>query len=479
MEMVEERHDSNVQHAVIIAAGAGVRFRESTQSLPKPLLTVAGISLIARTIYTAKKAGIRYFTVVTGYEAQTLEAYLRQPVFPGVHIQCIRNEKWQRANGLSVLKARGKVQGQFVLLMADHLFEADIVKRLLANPLPDGYCRLAVDFNLQNILDLDDATRVHVANGRILTIGKNIESYNAIDTGIFFCSHALFEALDTAISKGKESLSAGIQELAQDQRMEAVDIGDLFWQDIDNERDRKEGERRLLQTLVNETDSWLTRKINRKISLTLTRHLARTRIGPNHITFFSFSLGLMGAGCMLWGTYFGFLMGSALFLASSILDGCDGEIARLKFQETHLGAWLDVITDNLTHFALFSCMSIGLIVGSGSTLYALPGALLVAGSVASFFMAVVAQKQLRKDHGLIFSGSRLADIQDGSGRYPQNHLSIWLDRFANRDFAYLLLILSCINRTGWFLWIAGMGAPMFALLFYRTLTYGGTNRTMP
>ena len=133
--------------------------------------------------------------------------------------------------------------------MADHLFDARILKNLLATPLLPGYCRLAVDFHPEKISDLADATKVAVKDGRVTDIGKEIQNYNAIDTGIFLCSQGIFGALETAISGGKESLSDGIRELARCQRMEAMDIGDLFWQDIDDEASRLEGEKRLSELL--------------------------------------------------------------------------------------------------------------------------------------------------------------------------------------------------------------------------------------
>jgi choline kinase len=129
--------------------------------------------------------------------------------------------------------------------MADHLFEAQILLNLLSTPLPSGHCRLAVDFHTKRIPDLADATKVAVRDGQVTDIGKEIENYNAIDTGIFFCSPGIFDALETSISKGEESLSDGIRELAHRQCMEAMSIGDLFWQDVDDEASRMQAEKRL------------------------------------------------------------------------------------------------------------------------------------------------------------------------------------------------------------------------------------------
>jgi len=235
----------DIRHGLIIAAGRGMRFGAATDSRPKPLLEVAGVPLLCRTLLTARQAGIDHFTIVTGYRGEVLEEFLRRETPPGLKVQCLRNEKWQRPNGVSVLRAKGQIQDPFVLLMADHLFDAQILKNLFATPLPPGNCRLAVDFHPEKIPDLADATKVAIKDGRVTDIGKEIGNYNAIDTGIFLCSRGIFDALETALSGGKESLSDGIRELARLERMEAMDIGDLFWQDIDDEASRQEVEKRL------------------------------------------------------------------------------------------------------------------------------------------------------------------------------------------------------------------------------------------
>jgi choline kinase len=234
-----------VRHALIIAAGAGTRFGSATQLRPKPLLPVAGVPLIRRTLLTARRAGLVRFTVVTGYLAPILEDFLLQERSRDLSIRCIRNEKWRQSNGLSVLTAKGEVPDPFVLLMSDHLFDAEILTRLLENPLPNRHCRLAVDFHPENVADLADGTKVEVEEGRVVNIGKEIERYNGIDTGIFLCSHEIFAALEAAVSKGKESLSDGIRELARSRRMEAADIGELLWHDVDDQAALLEGEKRL------------------------------------------------------------------------------------------------------------------------------------------------------------------------------------------------------------------------------------------
>ena len=117
----------------------------------------------------------------------------------------------------------------------------------------------------------------------------------------------------------------------------------------------------------------MSRHVERRISLAITRRLVGTRITPNQMTLVSLTIGLLGAPFFLSAEPLQQIAGSLLFLTHSILDGCDGELARLKFQESPTGARLDFWGDNLVHVAVFGCMAGGLVHGRGLPLAAAPG----------------------------------------------------------------------------------------------------------
>ena len=183
----------------------------------------------------AARAGIDSFTVITGYRGEDIEAYLTRETPAGICIRCIRNTEWERPNGISVLAARGAVPDAFALMMADHLFDPRLLGKLFSTPLIEGHCRLAVDFHPPGVPDLEDATKVKANDGQVLDIGKEIPYYNGIDTGVFLCTEGIFPALETAVSRERESLSEGVRELARRGRVEAMDVTGLFWLDIDDE----------------------------------------------------------------------------------------------------------------------------------------------------------------------------------------------------------------------------------------------------
>lgn len=125
---------------------------------------------------------------------------------------------------------------RFVLLMCDHLFDPTILRDLLQQPLRDDEVILAVDRRLDNrLVEADDVTRVDVApDGRIRRIGKGLSEYNAFDTGVFFATRALFDAIREDAEAGGGGISGGMQRLADRGLARVFDIGSRFWIDVDD-----------------------------------------------------------------------------------------------------------------------------------------------------------------------------------------------------------------------------------------------------
>ena len=222
--------------AVILAAGRGSRL----DSLPvsKPLCPVNDRPLIEWVILAAHRAGIQDFVVVTGYAREPLERHLREfSRGQAFTISCVPNDDWERENGLSVYAARESVGEPFALLMSDHIFDAAILARLIAQPLDAADLVLAVDDRIEDnpTVDLDDVTRVLTEGGRISKIGKQIPFYNAFDTGIFLCTTALFDALRESQQRGDFSLTGGVRVLAERGRARTMNTLGGFWIDVDDQ----------------------------------------------------------------------------------------------------------------------------------------------------------------------------------------------------------------------------------------------------
>lgn len=224
--------------ALIIAAGFGSRLREISDS--KPLTPVAGVPLIELGMHQARAAGARRVVVVTGHEAERLEAVL--PALAdraGIAAEARRVADWSRPNGWSVLAGAEAIAGDYLLMMSDHIFSAPILTALARQGAKDRGVTLAVDSRIDSpLIDPDDATWVERdPHGFIRAIGKTIAAYDAVDCGAFLATPELAAAIREAIAVGRAgSLSDGMQRLADRGRAATMEIGGAWWLDVDDPR---------------------------------------------------------------------------------------------------------------------------------------------------------------------------------------------------------------------------------------------------
>jgi choline kinase len=223
-----------VNQCLILAAGNGSRIASVASGVPKPLVPLCGVPLLEHVMTSSREAGIERFVIVAGYRADLIRRWLSDRSMGGISVTLIENLEYQKANGVSALAAKTELNQPFLLLMSDHIFEAKTAKALLRQPLADDEVILAVDSKIDCVFDLDDATKVQRKGNYIVGIGKDLPSYDALDTGMFLCSPALFDRLEAARKKGDCSLSDGMRRLAQDWKLRAFDIGDGHWQDVDS-----------------------------------------------------------------------------------------------------------------------------------------------------------------------------------------------------------------------------------------------------
>ena len=214
-------------------------------------------------------------------------------------------------------------------------------------------------------------------------------------------------------------------------------------------------ERRLLRSLVKDTDGFMARHLERPISLQISRRLARTAITPNQMSVISIVVGVCGGPFFLSARPFLQTIGAIIFLAHSILDGCDGELARLKFQESRWGGVLDFWGDNVVHVVIFGCMALGLSRSAASAWPLLLGAAAVFGTLGSAGFVYWRLMRLKDKGGALFTSVSAA---------PERPLARLLDAASRRDFIYLVILLALIGRLNWFLLLAAIGAPTYLFL---------------
>lgn len=122
----------------------------------------------------------------------------------------------------------------------------------------------------------------------------------------------------------------------------------------------KRAEKSLLHSLKKEADGIVSRHLNRRISTFISKRLAALPIRPNHITAVVFLVGVAAGPLAFLATPLGFALGGLCFWLSAVLDGCDGEISRLKYWGSPLGAWLDTVVDDIACLSYMVGMYLGL-----------------------------------------------------------------------------------------------------------------------
>ena len=380
---------SSIRKSLILAAGRGSRL--GRKGVPKPLLPLLGLPLLERVILTAARAGLDDFIVVTGFEGDRVRRFLDGlAVRRGIQISHVVNDEWEAGNGLSAYAARDEIKDEpFVLLMADHLVDHRLLEGLLAEPLEPGTVRLAVDSNTRNpLVDMCDATRVEVEGARVRAIGKGIERYNAFDTGCFVCSAGLFSALERARAQRDDTtLSGAIRLLAEEGKVHTFDIGDAFWIDVDDSPAMKRAEAAFLSRLHKPSDGPVSRHLNRPLSTRITRYLVQSPVTPNQISSFCFALSAVAAGLFAMGGYLVLALGGLLAQLASVVDGCDGEVARLKFRESAYGRWFDAVLDRYADAFLLMGLTWHVFSRAGSGAVLIVGFLAIVGSFTVSYTA--------------------------------------------------------------------------------------------
>ncbi|MFO7246106.1 MAG: NTP transferase domain-containing protein [Bacillota bacterium] len=470
--------------AVILAAGEGSRFRRTVGFGPKPLYPLYGVTLLERAVRCARQAGCDEVVVVLGAEGEVIRrrllSRLQSPeagAAPGPGVRWVEAAQWRRGNGASLLAARPLLGDEpFLLMMADHVMDPGLCRRAAeaardprrAALLSGGGALLLVDPRLDQVHDLDEATRVRHQDGRVIAIGKGLEPYTGVDTGVFVGSPGLLDALeevrDRAGDDGPVTLTEGAALLAAAGRLGAVPVDQGWWLDVDDADDLPAARQRLLASAcASGGDGPVARHLNRPVSRRLTALLASTPVTPDMITWAAALLAAAGAACFALGLP---AAGGILAQLASIVDGSDGELARLRLEARPSGALLDTLLDRYADALLIAGLTLGALGAPGTPgASGAPGALGALGGPGGAWLPLLAGF-------LALAGAPLsALVKDrlqwlaGSGRRynPLRDDPAWLRWLpVNRDGRCLVILLCGLA-----------GAPVAALLILALASHVG------
>jgi phosphatidylglycerophosphate synthase len=196
----------------------------------------------------------------------------------------------------------------------------------------------------------------------------------------------------------------------------------------------------LYARLAKDNDGYIA-KFDRILSIAITRLLLPFPVTPNHVTTAGLVFGLLGAWWLAAPSARVQFQGAFVLWFCCLLDGCDGEIARLKHLSSPSGASYDVWADHFAHLMTFIALPIGVARLHPGHDWLIPGVMLVSGFLAcgiSVWYLVL----------------RIPEDQRGP-------LALTVERIASRDYVYLILVLTAIGRLDWFVWTAALGSHLF------------------
>ena len=338
------------RRAVVLAAGRSTRLAGMTGGGSKALLRLGGLSLVERAVRRLLELGMEEVVVVVGYHAGPVAALVNQ-IAPG-RVRAVFAERWEEGNGASLAAAELSVAEEplFVVVTADHVFGDGSLEALVE----EGQPAVLVDPTPEPDV-LAEGTRVRVEDQRAMAFSKTLPG-PAVDCGAFLVPPAIFDAQRSAAAGGDASLAGAVSSFAERRELHVVPVPPgSWWRDVDTPEDMRAVGRRLRRSLFKRSDGPVSRFLNRPVSTRLSMAIAPMRMHPDLLSLIAALLGL-GAAALLWHGLG--VAGAVLTHAMSVLDGVDGESARLQQRARPEGALLDGVLDRLGDAALVAGLAV-------------------------------------------------------------------------------------------------------------------------
>jgi 1L-myo-inositol 1-phosphate cytidylyltransferase / CDP-L-myo-inositol myo-inositolphosphotransferase len=331
---------------VVLAAGLSSRMTDSTDGGSKALLRVGGLSLVERAIRRLLALGLERVVVVVGHHAGPVAAIVNRAA-PGRTL-AVFAERWAEGNGVSLAAVAPHLAAEelFLLVTADHVFSDGALEALLDVGCPAGL----VD-HAPSAAAWAEGTRVRLHEDRASAFGKELGD-PSIDCGAFLLPTEVFAAQTRAEAAGDATLAGAVTVLARTCPVEVVPIAPHgWWLDVDTPEDLRNARRALRRSLVKREDGPVSRYLNRPLSTRLSMLISPLRPNPDLLSGLALCVGLLGAWLLARGEG---VAGGLVVWAGSVLDGMDGEAARLQVRDSPGGALLDGVLDRLADTAVLA-----------------------------------------------------------------------------------------------------------------------------
>ena len=421
-----------------------MRVTQAVILISRPWKRILGLSPLERTLLAASLAGVKDFILIGDTDAE--EAEILSPLLKDKRFRdrAIRPD-FVPLTRLAELGRTGRIRSRF-WLMEDRLVCApDILeKAALAEPAP--------------------ARDVLVVNG------AGGGGSDGPFSGVGLCLRESFARIASVLAKrGSTGLDAdAIAEIFPPARTQAIEAGEDFCESVKSPEAARRAGRYLIGTARKPTDGYFSRNFNRPISTFLTRQLLRLNVTPMEISVVVLAIGLLSGWLEGRGGYRYAALGALLFEIASIVDGCDGENARLTYRTSKFGGTFDIAGDAATFIFFFLNLPIGLYRSSGNDLW------LALGAV-SFLSILLFYAQMTRFTRRTGIGNNIVaivkDIEKSSERPGFAGKLDWaaskIAPIYRRDFfaTWAFIIIAC-GGAGLFMGIIAILAPVEAVYIY-------------
>jgi len=176
------------------------------------------------------------------------------------------------------------------------------------------------------------------------------------------CDEKLLQALrdsDGDMLVCRDGVPLGLGRMGGRETKERLEIGDAFLVRITSSDAVTRATRALFEACRKPVDGIVSRNFNRHVSLFVSKRIVDTKITPNAVSVTTLFIGLLASACVVRGGYGWTLVAATLLQCNSILDGVDGELARVRHEQSHLGQWLDTLSDDIVNIVFWAALGYG------------------------------------------------------------------------------------------------------------------------
>ncbi|MBI5366404.1 MAG: CDP-alcohol phosphatidyltransferase family protein [Planctomycetes bacterium] len=406
---------------------------------PEAAARVVGMSALERLVRSARRVGVeRLLLAPVGGDARALHRGLSDDEVRGDVLWLPETAGPERARRLTAWMAGS---GPVLVLDAATWLSLEALGEVAGTPVNGSPVLFAAAAPAGGEPIGAPAVRL-AGGGRVAEVGGAPGP-----DGLWSPGAALFPESDVAelhellqTPEGTESL---VRDLARRGRLEHRRLRSRGWRSLHGEGAPARAERALLHSLIKDSDGYMARNFDRYISTTLSRRLVSTSLTPNAITVIATVVGLLAAAAFAGGSHGWAILGGLLFVISTIIDGCDGEVARLRMVDSKAGFYFDMAADNVVYLSIFTGITLGLARIHPGTHWSIPCGVLLAGLAINTLVCWI---------GIIRPDRK--EMPPVVARF---------ERIANGDFSYIVLLFALAGHMEWFLWSSAIGAHVFWL----------------